>query len=647
MIIGAYLRHIKAYKGITYIPIGFKYKFITYLGENGVGKSSILESLDCFFNNKNYSINKSALNDGIYTKSNNPFISPIFIIKKEKITRSKKEFENLSNFFWDINIKDLATRTQSITKDFFCLRDELIDNNYKKETHYLLVVGEKANTKNGLHFGPFQNAIIDFFNKNTQKENLHNDEIEEISLNSYLPKNMLTELKNLYAFVYLPVELEAKSFTKIETIEMQKIFNKKIKSEIENALGNINLDRANGINTKLSEFVNQIELTLNREYTYDSDNKRNKKLTKTDLVEKILEVYFQQRSLYKKDSKGNKKIEELSAGEKRQTLINLVYAFLKTSGIREKSLIIAIDEPENSLHSSLCYDQFEKLKEISKENQILITTHWYGHLPIISEGYSHFIEHSEDKITFDSIDLYNYRKDFKDNFNFNLKSINDLVQSIFYSTLQTPPYTWIICEGISEKIYFEYFYQNEIQNKKLRILSMDGSKHVIRLFKYLQIPISLEIRERDFGKIFCLIDTDSERSDYKPNECQNLAFRRLCNKDLNITELISLNNGNTTPTDIEQSLNPIIFKETLEALDVEEKFKIKCIINHLGNTSFTKNFRNLDLEDYFKQDKGINKIIFAKKYIEILSSKSDPNGYIPKWIIKIKNFLDTGQTSSL
>lgn len=643
MIIGVYLRHIKAYKGITYIPIGLKYKFVTYLGENGVGKSSILESLDCFFNNKNYSINKSALTDGIYTKSNDPFITPIFIIKKDKITRSKKDFEKLSNFFWDMNIKELATRTQSITKDFFSLRDELIDNNYKKDTHYLLVVGEKANTKNGYHFGPFQNSIIDFFNKNTHNETSFNDEVGEINLKAYLPKNLLTELKDLYAFVYLPVELEAKSFTKIETIEMQKIFNKEIKSEIENALGNINLDRANGINTKLSEFVDQIELTLNREYTYDSDNKRNRKLTKADLVDKILEVYFQQRSLYKKDLKGNKKIEELSAGEKRQALINLVYAFLKASGTREKSLIIAIDEPENSLHSSLCYDQFEKLKEISKENQILITTHWYGHLPIISEGYSHFIEHFEDKITFNSIDLYNYRNDLKDNYNFNLKSINDLVQSIFYSTLQSPPYTWIICEGISEKIYFEYFFQDEIENKRLRILPMDGSKNVIRLFKYLQIPISLEIRDRDFGKIFCLIDTDTERSDYKPNECQNLAFRRLCNRELSETELVPLNNGNTTPTDIEQSLNPIIFKETLEILDLEEKFKIKSIINPQGNTSFTKNFRSLDLEDYFKQDQGINKIIFAKKYVEILSLKPNPNNYIPSWINKIKKFLNTGQ----
>ena len=39
MIIGLFLRHIKAYKGITYIPIGHEHNFVSYLGENGIGKS--------------------------------------------------------------------------------------------------------------------------------------------------------------------------------------------------------------------------------------------------------------------------------------------------------------------------------------------------------------------------------------------------------------------------------------------------------------------------------------------------------------------------------------------------------------------------------------------------------------------------------
>ena len=54
------------------------------LGENGAGKSSILETLDSFFNYKTYPINKSALSDGIHTTGNEPFVAPIFLIEKSK-----------------------------------------------------------------------------------------------------------------------------------------------------------------------------------------------------------------------------------------------------------------------------------------------------------------------------------------------------------------------------------------------------------------------------------------------------------------------------------------------------------------------------------------------------------------------------------
>ncbi|WP_394390688.1 AAA family ATPase [Shewanella woodyi] len=102
MIVGLFLKHIKAYKGINFAPIGLKYKFVSYVGENGVGKSSILEALDSFFNSKPYPINKSALSDSISTVGNEPFISPIFVIEKSRVTRQKKEFEKVSLFFWNV-----------------------------------------------------------------------------------------------------------------------------------------------------------------------------------------------------------------------------------------------------------------------------------------------------------------------------------------------------------------------------------------------------------------------------------------------------------------------------------------------------------------------------------------------------------------
>jgi len=488
MIIGLFLRHIKAYKGINYIPIGEKYNFISYIGENGIGKSSILEALNSFFNNKLYPINKSALNDGVFTTGNEPFFTPIFLIDKTKVTRKKSDFEKISQFFWKIKKSDISSGVQGSMKEFFVLRDSILKNTvYTDETHYFFMLGEQniAGGAPKLYFGSFHNEekfLIHYLDKNSiDIDGKTSEEKKEIistwkdELNKLLDKTeqrrFLQELKDLYSFVYIPVELDIESFTKVETDEMQKIFDKKLKDEITVALSSVNLDGNNGINNKLESFLIEIQSILHNEYEYQTGQQRNNKITKSDLVSKILEAYFQKRVLYRKD----KKVSELSAGEKRQSLIDIIYAFLIRNIEREKSIIIGIDEPENSLHTSLCYEQFEKLKTISKNNQIFITTHWYGFLPILSQGYGHFLDYKSDKIIFETYDLYDYKAKVKFMTttskgklpsNFVLKSTNDLVQAIYYSIQGSVPYNWLIVEGISEKIYFEYFFKKEIEEKK-------------------------------------------------------------------------------------------------------------------------------------------------------------------------------------
>jgi|TARA_R110001583_G_scaffold130124_1_gene281916 predicted ATP-dependent endonuclease of OLD family len=667
MIVGLFLKHIKAYKGINFVPIGLKYKFISYVGENGVGKSSILESLDSFFNGRAYPINKSAISDSISTVGNEPFISPIFLIEKTKVTRQKKEFEKVSSFFWNVEKTDLHSGVRTSMAEFFDVRDELeSDYLYTSDTHYLMVAGETGLSASSpkLYFGSFHDQKV-FIHHMTDEENRLPDPDEPVSDKAKLArskdrlvkllasadwKRFFTEIKSIYSYVYFPVELEVESFTKIETVEMQKIFDKKLKLEIENSLKEVNLDKVGGINKSLERFVTQIEGILNNEYCYHTGQDRNNKVTKTDLVNKILEVYFQKRILNKSGEQLTK-VSELSAGEKRQALINLVYAFLKRDSERENFVIIGIDEPENSLHTSLCYDQFEKLKDISDKNQVLITTHWYGFLPVISEGYAHFLKVDDKKIGFESYDLYDYKAVVKSQMsvsrnqiptNFSLKSTNDLIQSIYYSLMKDIPYNWIICEGVSEKIYFEYFFADEIKSKNLRILPMGGQSQVIRLFRYLQNPISeTEVK----GRVYCLVDTDVQR-------CQNtsgssgsssLMIRRLSNKSNNIkTHLLALDNPDTCATDIEQALDPRVFATTMKILNGTENLWDKQAKNENGNSDFIHNFKDLDLADFFKANNGNNKVVFARKYIEVSANYTeDFEGIdvVPDWIKEIKKYI--------
>ena len=657
MIIGLFLRHIKAYKGITYIPIGYEHNFVSYLGGNGIGKSSILESLNSFLNNKPYPINKSAISDGIYTLGNEPFFTPIFLIEKTKITRKKAEFEKISNFFWEIKKSDISPGVQHSMKDFFVLREELLnDPRFNKDSHFLLILGEQ-NIAGGMpkvYFGSFQNEesfLIYYLDKKVSeldtdikvKKTLINEWRIELrnNLEKSEYKKVLQEIKELYSYVYIPVELDIEKFTKLETDEMQKIFDKKLKNEITLALDDVKLDK---INTKLDNFLREIESILNAEYEYKTGQQRNNTITETDLVQKILQSYFQKRVLYKKE----KKVTELSAGEKRQALIDIVYAFLLKNIERESQIIIAIDEPENSLHTSLCYEQFEKLHEISLNAQLLITTHWYGFLPIINKGHSHFLDLKSDKIFFESYDLYDYKAKIKNDMdntkyqfpnNFTLKSTNDLVQAIYYSLQANKHYNWLIVEGVSEKIYFEYFFKDEITSHKIRILPLGGQNKVSEVYEYLNLPMREKTNLK--GKVFCLIDTDLTRhKEHIKIGTDYLQIRRLSNKNANVpTELLTLENPDTSPTDIEQSLNPNIFKEVMDSLDILDKYKISTIENEKGNSSFIRNFKNLELEDFFKENNGENKILFAKKYIEIMEKQENIEELTPQWISKIKKYF--------
>ena len=46
MIVGIFLRHIKTYKGINFVPLSDGEKFCGLVGNNGIGKSTVLEALD-------------------------------------------------------------------------------------------------------------------------------------------------------------------------------------------------------------------------------------------------------------------------------------------------------------------------------------------------------------------------------------------------------------------------------------------------------------------------------------------------------------------------------------------------------------------------------------------------------------------------
>ncbi len=624
MIIGLQVRHYKAYKNVKFIPIGNEHNFVAFAGENGVGKSSILEALNTFLNEADWLLTKEQ-------KHYDSYICPIFLIPKEKVSRLKNDFDIISNFFWDLEKKDK-------TDEFFTIRDSL--NIETKDTHYLLYLGEglDKNWNRKLKI-PFGKTIEEPFNSC-------------LGVN-FSEKNFLKELKDLYSYVYVPVEINSEKFTKIETKEMQKIFNKEIKNEIKKSIKQSSID---SINTNLDSFVKDLEKKLDGKYFYDTGDTGTKKLTPTSLLETVLEMYFKKRVLMKgqrSEIKSSKKMSELSAGEKREALINLIYVFLKESEDRGSMVLIGIDEPENSLHTAICYKQFEKLKKISKDSQVFITTHWYGFLPIIDKGIVHFLKNTiKDNQEvfidfFDKVDLYLYPyKTKKIPDDFILKSTNDLVQSIFHSVKAEEPYNWLICEGTSDQIYLEYFLKKEIKEKNLQIIPVGGIDLVKKFYKYLLLPVSENFKNQNCGRIFCLTDTDANTKKKDINLEQdvvntiknNLVIKRLASNIDNSTSLIQFElEEKQESIGIEQSLNPNIFIKTLESFNVEYEF-LKCDIQNINGNTTKNNLRNWNIDSYFIDGKVKNN--FAKKYVEIME-EGDSDDFVPGWINEIKEFFNS------
>lgn len=646
MITSLFLRHFKIYKGISFIPISEGNGFSSLIGENGVGKSSILEALDCAINKKNnqeWPINNEAKNEGGLGGANIPFIAPVFLIKKDILKKSKKEdienFEKavkLSNFLWNTKIK---TKSKSLD-EFYNHREEL-KAVYDNQEYLLILIGKKFN-ESGIYFGSYHN-YLDFINENPLIQH------EEDELQKYF-KGFYDYIISHYSYIYIPVETDVYTYTKLETQDMQKLMDRNIQSEIEKAIKPATLKQ---INKDLDTFVKDIEGVLEI-YEYKGHFKNS--LTMPDLVSKIIEAYFSIKVLNKKSENDTKRIpvSELSSGEKRKALIDVAYSFLLKNSDRDSNIILAIDEPEASLHISSCYSQFEKLIGISKQNhQIIISTHWYGYLPVVTNGSATSIrKNSKNEITVDYFNLYNYRETITQSrkkikgqlpIDYNIKSYNDLVQSIVFSLLQENNYNWIICEGLSEKIYFEEIFKDEIKNNNLRILPMGSYKEVRKIYMYLLSPI----KDPDYtikGKVFCLIDTDNEKVEVPYETNKNLFFERLINKEEG-TVLIDVNNNLANPpTEIEDCLNPILYYQTLmEFSEDDQKIKKILLENNLAeNPKNSSEFLDLktsekkSIKDFFDGNEGYNKIRFAKKYIEISKQPFFNNIEDMTWIKNIK-----------
>ena len=636
MLVGLFLRHYKIYRNINFIPISTGAGLSAYLGANGVGKSSILDALDKFFNGGDWSINAQAKAEGgLNSDDKLPYIVPVFLFPKNALTGSMLEVAiKLSDYLWATNLK-----TSDAINGFYELRGKLLRNGHGPESHLLLALGRQINRNT---------AYLGSFHTDAELIGKFADADEMISLLTDLMAKVLAR----YSYFYIPVEADPSVFSKLESSHVQKLLDEDIRGKIQTAIGAATIGT---INSSLQQFVNEISESL-AVYKYKGTHKD--RLTMNDLVEKVFEAYFSIKVLHRTSGSSSIPIRDMSAGEKRRALIDLAYSLLKRSAARTHTVILAIDEPDASLHTSACHDHFARLAEIPSltmpNSQVLITTHWYGFLPIVQEGIAHSITSVADKPEFFSFDLYNFREQIKQAVkstkgemprDIELKSYNDMLQSIVASVVRSEPYNWILCEGLSDKIYLDYYLKDLIKEHRLRIVPLGGFKEVRRAFTYLRTPLD-DPEYKINGKVLCLVDTDAnlEQVSSKP-ESKVIDFQRIIYDDLiGDVRLVKVDDQLVAPaTEIEQSLEAVRFVETVARLEnIGSAAVIKKIVSEAqivagapttyGHLNLTPAANRQLMNSYFDVDD--NKVRFARAYVA-----SEANPEIPNWVEEIKKYF--------
>jgi hypothetical protein len=252
----------------------------------------------------------------------------------------------------------------------------------------------------------------------------------------------------------------------------------------------------------------------------------------------------------------------------------------------------------------------------------------------------------------DRLDLSFYREQIRESksksnnqlpYNSQLKSINDLVQSILASILLDDPYSWLIVEGTSEKIYFTHFFEHEIKNSNLRIIPVGGAPQIKKIYEYVSLAAD-DIKEQIKGKVYFLSDTDEQHLYYETKSTKNIENKRIVfDGAKNTIRLVKINDNRVSPaTVIEDALDGEIYLETLKQLtkgdsnydflsDVE-KIKDNVSFNYLDLKKTQE-----DKIKYFFKIQG-NKFKFAKAYVAHNKKTELP------WITEVKDFLFNEKT---
>ncbi|MGC6483432.1 MAG: hypothetical protein ACON4T_07710 [Synechococcus sp.] len=257
------------------------------MGDNGVGKSSVLEAFDCFFNGKEWNINTATKKSGLTTAK--PYIVPIFMLKKRLL---KSELECKATTLNDIALSLAEEDVPNANLRDFKRYSEIINrikSNINLANYYILPIGMDYNGLPSLSIFNCKKLATSINGDNAEGGKLSDDELEKF-------KPLLENIRKSIDYIYIPREIDPELFTKLETSEIQILMGETLHESLERL---VTSDKIKEINSSLNSFIENLAEELDG-YAYRTPTDRQQNLKKNDVYNLIIQAFSTQENYIKK-----------------------------------------------------------------------------------------------------------------------------------------------------------------------------------------------------------------------------------------------------------------------------------------------------------------------------------------------------------
>jgi predicted ATP-dependent endonuclease of OLD family len=347
------------------------------IGKNDIGKSSIMEALEIFFNgtSKEAKVKIDITDLNVYAEDKKIILTAAFDVKDESIIIDSTNPTNLSEEYllnedgyllikkvWDASKEKIGTVQNFITCYYpkiypNPLVQEKIANLQKiikgKEKEIVDFSSVNLNTSASIRKALYKNDI----NTDTEFDNI------DIDLSKEDGKNIWSSLEKALPLYFL---FKADRSNTDKDAEVQD----PMKAATILALGNLQ-DELEAITVKVREAVDEIgKNTIEKLGEFDNDIAQN---LITDLVTKPFDSVY---NFTIKDNRGIS-LNKRGSGIRRLMLLSYFRAEAERDNSQDKNVIYAIEEPETAQHPDFQKSIIESLISLSKKEncQIIITTH--------------------------------------------------------------------------------------------------------------------------------------------------------------------------------------------------------------------------------------------------------------------------------